>query len=102
VTPLPPFIEPDPSDPASCLLHIKAVPGARRDEIAGPLGSRLKVRISTPPEDGRANKAICRLIARTIGVRVAAVTLVRGPVSPAKTLWIAGTSAQAAATALLG
>ena len=98
---LPPFIEPDPADQASCLVHIKAVPGARRNEVAGPLGSRLKVRVSAPPEGGKANKAICRLIAEAVGVRGAAVTLVRGQTNPEKTVRIAGVPAQAAATPLL-
>lgn len=100
MTSLPPFIESDPADAASCLLHIKAVPGAQRDEIAGALGSRLKVRVSAPPEDGKANKAICRLIAEALGVRAAAVTLVRGQTNPEKTIRIVGLSAQAAAAAL--
>ena len=101
---LPPYLAPDPAaTPAApaCLLHIKAVPGARRDEISGPLGDRLKVRISAPPEDGRANKAICALIAKTLGLRPSAVTLVRGQTNPEKTLRVAGLSADAAA-ALLG
>lgn len=104
---LPSFLGPDPtaahaaaSTAASCLLHIKAVPGAKRDEIAGPLGDRLKVRISAPPEDGRANKAICALIAKALGLRPAAVTLIRGQTNPEKTLRINGLSAHAAAAAL--
>jgi uncharacterized protein (TIGR00251 family) len=98
--PLPPYLAPDPaaeSGSASCLLDIKAVPGARRDEIAGPLGDRLKVRTSSPPEDGRANKAICTLIAQTLGLRPAAVTLVRGQTSAQKTLRIVGLTAADAA-----
>lgn len=98
--PLPPYLATNPADPGACLLHIKAVPGARRDEIAGPLGARLKVRISAPPEDGRANKAICSLIADALGVRAAAVTLARGQTNPEKTLRIAGVSAADAAAKL--
>jgi uncharacterized protein (TIGR00251 family) len=74
-------------------LHIKAVPGARRDQIAGPLGDRLKVRTSAPPEDGRANTAICALIAAALNLRPRDVRIVRGHSSPEKTLEIDGATA---------
>jgi len=72
------------------LLDVKAVPGARRTEIVGPLGERLKVRVSAPPEDGKANKAICSLIARAAGVKPNMVEVVSGHASPTKTLRVAG------------
>ena len=36
-------------------IRVKAVPGAKREEIAGALGDRLKIRVAQPPEGGRAN-----------------------------------------------
>lgn len=72
------------------LLHLKAVPNAKRDEVAGWLGDRLKVRVSAPPEDGRANKAICELLARELGVKPSAITIIRGHTSPEKTAQIEG------------
>ncbi len=50
------------------LIWVKAVPGASRNEIAGVVGDRLKIRISAPPEGGKANKAICKLLASSLGV----------------------------------
>jgi len=47
----------------------QAVPGASRSGIAGVLGDRLKVRISAPPEAGKANDAICELIAQALASR---------------------------------
>jgi uncharacterized protein len=73
-------------------LLVKAVPGARRDEIAGWLGDRLKVRIAAPPEAGRANQAICTLLATHLGLNARDVTIVAGHASPAKTLQIEGLS----------
>ena len=75
------------------LLDIKAVPGARQDQIVGPLGRRLKVRVSAPPEDGKANKAICSLIAEAAGVKPSRVEVVSGHASPIKTLRIIGVNA---------
>lgn len=82
----------DPSDPASTLLQVKAIPGARRDGIAGTLGDRLKVRVSAPPEGGKANDAIRALVAGRLGLKPHDVTLVLGAASADKTLRIAGLS----------
>ena len=88
--------------PAYCTLRgedleirVKAVPGARRDEIAGPLGDRLKVRVSQPPEGGRANDAIREVIATRLGVSTREVELVQGASSPQKVLRIRGRSLEA-------
>lgn len=97
-----PWCEPDPADPASSLLHVKAVPGARQDAVAGPLGERLKVRVAAPPEDGRANKAILRLLADRLGVKPAAVTLIRGAAHPEKTISVHGLAAAEVAARLAG
>ncbi|MCC6675871.1 MAG: DUF167 domain-containing protein [Phycisphaerales bacterium] len=85
--------ENNPKGPA-VRLDVKVVPGARRDEIAGVLGERLKIRVAAPPEDGRANKAVCALIAKALGIRASEVTVIAGPASPEKTLRIAGKRAQ--------
>jgi uncharacterized protein len=82
-------------------LLVKAVPGARRDEIVGRLGDRLKVRVSAPPEGGKANEAICGLIAAALGVRARDVRVVGGMSRAEKTLEIDGADA-AAVKGLLG
>jgi uncharacterized protein len=74
------------------LIRIKAVPGASRDAIAGVLGDRLKVRISAPPEDGKANKAICSLLAKALGLKRAQVSVQSGHTNPEKTVRIIGCS----------
>ncbi len=68
------------------LIRVKAVPGASRDQIAGPLGDRLKVRVAAPPEEGKANKAIGALLAKTLEVSKDRVQLVKGQTSAEK-LW---------------
>lgn len=91
---------PDPDSPDGCLLLVKAVPGASREQIAGVLGDRLKVRVSAPPEGGRANAALCALVARTLGVPAARAQVVAGGASPVKTLRIGGVGPEAARRAL--
>jgi len=76
------------------LIHVKAVPGASRDQVAGAVGDRLKVRISAPPEGGRANKAICRVLAKALGVKAKDVSIESGQTSPEKIIRIAGARAE--------
>ena len=75
------------------LLWIKAVPGASRSQIAGVLGDRLKVRIAAAPEQGRANQAICELIARHLKIKTSQVTIESGHTNPEKIIRIAQVSA---------
>ena len=74
----------------SIRLRVKAVPGAKNTQIAGVLGDRLKVRISAPPEGGKANKAICQLLARTLGISKRDVEVVAGRSSPEKVVAVQG------------
>ena len=75
-------------------ITIKAVPGASRDRIVGPLGDALKVQVSAPPEKGKANQAIVALIAKTLGISARSVTVVRGVSNPKKIVRIPGTCAE--------
>lgn len=77
-------------------IRVKAVPGARRDEIVGLLGDRLKVRVSAPPEDGRANRAIAALIAHSLNAKPRDVRVVAGESSPEKIVEITGPAASLA------
>lgn len=71
-------------------LLVKVVPGARRDQIAGMLGDRLKIRVCAPPEGGKANKAVCALIAARLGLKPSQVVIERGATSTDKTIRIEG------------
>lgn len=84
----------------SVSIAVKAVPGSRKDQIVGPLGERLKVKVSPPPEGGKANAAICSLIAAALRVRERDVTVVSGHGHAEKVLRVAGVSAQGVRAAL--
>jgi uncharacterized protein (TIGR00251 family) len=64
-------------------LSVKVVPGARRDRVVGWLGGALKVTVGAPPERGKANEAVTRLLEAVLGVEV---RLIRGAHSQRKTL----------------
>jgi uncharacterized protein (TIGR00251 family) len=59
-------------------ITIRVQARARRDELVGIRDGVLLARVSAPPVDGRANRAVCRLIARRAGVAPSNVTIVRG------------------------
>ena len=77
------------------LLSVKVVPKASRERIVGELDGALKVAVSAAPERGAANAAVCKLIAKTLGVRTPQVTVESGHASPRKVLRVAGSTAEA-------
>ena len=50
------------------LIPVKVVPKSSRDRVVGELDGSLKVTVSAAPEKGAANRAVCKLIAKTLGV----------------------------------
>jgi uncharacterized protein (TIGR00251 family) len=68
---------------------------ARRDELAGRRDDVLLVRVTAPALDGRANRAVCRLLAKRLGVATSRVTIVRGERSRDKVLEVEGTDQKA-------
>lgn len=71
-------------------LRVKVVPGASRDQIAGLLGDRLKIRTATAPEGGKANKAVAGLIAKWAGIPPRDVEQTSGPTNPEKAFFLRG------------
>lgn len=60
------------------LLAVRVQPGASRDAIVGWQGEALRVRVSAPAREGRANAAVVRLLADALGVPPSTVELARG------------------------
>ncbi len=73
-------------------IRIKVVPNASRDEIVGIVGGRIKVRVKSPPESGKANKAVIAMIADLLGLKKNAVSILFGNKNPKKTVGIFGVS----------
>ena len=72
------------------VLRLKVVPGASRSQLAGILGSRLKIRIAAPPEAGKANAAVLALIGQWLGHKD--VRLLAGPAAAEKSVLVPGLS----------
>ncbi len=70
------------------LISIHAQPGAKKSGIVGIHGDALKIRIASPPVDGRANEALIAFVAKALGVPQAAVSLEHGAGSRRKILLV--------------
>jgi len=69
-------------------LRVHIQPRASADQIVGIQGDRLKIRITAPPVDGKANAHLIAFIAKVFGVPKSSVTIARGETGRTKTLSI--------------
>jgi len=74
----------------SARLTLRVSPGAARSRVVGRHGSGWKVRVAAPPEDGKANDAVVRLLADTLELPRRDVRIVSGQASRDKTVALAG------------
>jgi uncharacterized protein len=74
----------------SCKIAVRLLPRSRVNEIAGERDGALVVRVTAPPVDGRANAALCRLIAERAGVGVRSVSVLQGAGSRNKLVRVEG------------
>lgn len=76
-----------------CLLAVRAQPGARKNAVVGEHNGALKVAVTAPPEDGRANDAITDLLRKWLELKRGQIELASGPRSRDKQFLIRGTTA---------
>jgi uncharacterized protein (TIGR00251 family) len=85
---------------ASALISVRVQARSRRPGLVAQRAGVLVVRVGAPALDGRANHAVCRLLAQELGVRDSSVTVVRGERAREKLLRIDGLDQEAAEAAL--
>ncbi|MFQ5757666.1 MAG: DUF167 family protein [Acidiferrobacterales bacterium] len=71
-------------DGEDLVLQVRIQPRARRDEFAGVVGDCLKVRITAPPLEGRANAQLIAFVARQFGTAKGHVSLLQGETARTK------------------
>ncbi len=71
-------------------IAVRLTPRSSRDQLLGIAEGVLRARVTAPPVDNEANKALCRLIAKRVGVAPSKVELVRGGRSRAKMVRVVG------------
>lgn len=84
-----------------CTLSVRLHPGARKNRVTGVHSDALKIALTAPPVDGKANEALIAFLADALHLPRARVGLVAGATSRAKIVRITGKSAAEVATALL-
>jgi uncharacterized protein (TIGR00251 family) len=78
----------------SVTFTVRVVPRASRNEIVGIHGDALKIRLTAPPVEGRANEALISFLAKRLGVRKRQVEIVAGATSRRKMIRVSGLSGQ--------
>ena len=63
-------------------------PGAKKSEVAGMHGDTVKIRIHSPPVEGKANDALISFLSKILGVRKSSLQIERGDKSRTKTIAI--------------
>jgi uncharacterized protein len=74
------------------LFAVKVHPRAKKDAITGEFGDALKVSLTTPPVEGRANDACIEFFAKLLKVPRSSVTIASGQTSRNKVIRVAGVS----------
>ena len=87
MTDLPEYLS---SHPDGVRLRVFVQPKAAKTELVGIHGPALKLKVRAVPERGRANEAVCKLVAELLGVPTSNVEVVAGGSTRFKTVVVAG------------
>jgi uncharacterized protein (TIGR00251 family) len=71
-------------------LSVRVRPNSREDRIVGRVGDVLQVKVGAPPQEGKANAALIRLLSEALGAPRSKVSIVRGEHSRDKRILIEG------------
>jgi hypothetical protein len=85
---------------AGVLLQLRVQPRSSRNQLVGFQGEALKIKLTSPPVDGAANKACCAYLAKLFDLTQSEVELVTGGKSRDKRILLRGISLQKAAEVL--
>jgi len=88
--------------PGGVRITVRLAPRAARDRVVGPHGAALKIAVTTPPVEGKANLHLIRFLAKRLGVAQGALAIVAGELSRDKVIEAAGVTARDAEAALGG
>ena len=73
-----------------CMINVRVQPRASRDRVLGFRDGGLRVSVTAPPQDGRANTALLELLADGLGVARSRLRIVRGHTARDKVVEVEG------------
>ena len=73
-----------------CVLPVRAQPGSKRNAVLGEQAGSLKVAITAPPADGRANQALLELLREVLALKRSQIDLIAGATSREKRFLVRG------------
>jgi uncharacterized protein (TIGR00251 family) len=73
-----------------CILSVRAQPGARKNAVLGEYAGAIKLAVTAPPEDGRANQALAQLLRDLLDLKRSQVELLSGQTSREKRFLVRG------------
>jgi len=83
-----------------CTVSVRVQPGAKKSVVLGLYGGAVKIALSAPPVDGKANDALVAFVAEKVGLPRARVSLLSGMTNRNKVLRVTGKSAAEVRAAL--
>ena len=88
------------NSPTGATFAVKVHPRAKKNAITGEVGDALKVSLTAPPADGKANEACIEFFAKLLNLPRSSVTIAAGQTSRNKVIRVAGLSAEKVRTRL--
>jgi uncharacterized protein (TIGR00251 family) len=70
----------------------KIVPGSSRTAVCGLLGEMVKIKVAAPAEKGKANQGLIEFLAKQLGVKKNAISIISGQTNPIKQVQVLGVS----------
>lgn len=74
-------------------MAVHAQPGAKRDAVVGEYDGKLKIALTAPPVDGKANEKLLKFLASQLGVAKSGLSLISGDTNRSKRILVRGLSA---------
>jgi uncharacterized protein (TIGR00251 family) len=74
----------------SLLLKVYLQPKSSKNEVVGPYRDGIKVKVTAPPVEGKANEALIRFLGRAFAISPSCIEIIKGLHSRQKTLRISG------------
>jgi uncharacterized protein (TIGR00251 family) len=75
----------------SILLKVYLQPRASKNEVVGPYRDGIKVKVTAPPTEGKANESLIRFLAKKFGISPSCIEIIKGLHAREKTLRISAT-----------